>query len=117
MKKITNTNEYTHSLGYQDTEGNKVNYVFQAGQVIEVPDEHEELFTGVPGFTVEESKLVVPDVEQKEQPAQEKKQEQEETVKDEPKKKEEVKKEETPKEKSEAKSQDGIKEENGTNTN
>lgn len=48
--KVTNTNDFQYSIGYIDQDKNKVNYVVQVGETIEIPQEHKELFTDIEGF-------------------------------------------------------------------
>jgi hypothetical protein len=54
MKKITNTNDYSHSVGYQNAEKGKANYTLGAGETITVPAEHESLFQNIEGVTIED---------------------------------------------------------------
>lgn len=56
MKNITNTNNYSHSVGYQDTESEKgkMNYVINPGETIQVPDQHASLFEETEGIVIED---------------------------------------------------------------
>lgn len=52
--KVKNNNEYTHSVGYQNEEGKKANYVLNPGESIEIPVEHIYLFKDIEGISTEE---------------------------------------------------------------
>jgi hypothetical protein len=111
--KVTNTNEYSHSVGYQDPEKGKLNYTFEAGQTRDdIPTQHKELFTNIEGFTVDENEANTQkeevNVEEKETTQKQEDQKQEEIVKEETKKKEEVQTEKTQEEKGKVKEDNGV---------
>lgn len=64
MKNITNKNDYSHSVGYQDAESEKgkMNYVIAPGETIQVPDQHASLFEDTEGLVVSTEGTVVEDI-------------------------------------------------------